>query len=124
MLDRRLAPPDQFGQGIYKLLRLFIDWFPSADCAQEPEFVLPHPDLDLQNILISPEGELRGIIDWDGVGAVPRCVGNERYLSQPNMVMVMVMAEPIVRLGALKTHRKNLLAIEPCIVPAIHGSSA
>ena len=63
MLDRRLAPPDRFGQGIYKLLRLFIDWFPSADSAQEPEFVLSHPDLDLQNILVSPEGELRGVID-------------------------------------------------------------
>lgn len=81
MLDRRLPPPDQFGHGIYKLLRLFIDWFPSVDYAQEPEFVLSHPDLDLQNILISPEGELRGVIDWDGVGTVPRCVGNERYPS-------------------------------------------
>ncbi|KAL9131999.1 MAG: hypothetical protein Q9217_000209 [Psora testacea] len=81
MLDRRLPPPDQFGQGIYKLLRLFIDWFPSADYAPEPEFVLSHPDLDIQNILVSPEGGLRGIIDWDGVGTVPRCVGNERYPS-------------------------------------------
>lgn len=81
MLDRRLPPPDQFGQGIYKLLRLFIDWFPSADYALESEFVLSHPDLDFQNVLVSPEGGLRGIIDWDGVGTVPRCVGNERYPS-------------------------------------------
>lgn len=43
--------PDQFGNGIYKLLRLFIDWFPSADHAQEPEFVLSHPDLDLQKYI-------------------------------------------------------------------------
>lgn len=81
MLDRRPAPDDRFGHGIYKLLRLFIDLFPSADYAQEPEFVMSHPDLDLQNILVSPEGELRGVIDWDGVGTVPRCVGNERYPS-------------------------------------------
>lgn len=81
MLDRRLPPPDQFGQGIYKLLRLFIDWFPSAENTLEPEFVLSHPDFDIQNILVSPEGELRGVIDWDGVGTVPRCVGNERYPS-------------------------------------------
>lgn len=27
------------------------------------------------------EGELWGVIDWDGVGTVPRCVGNERYFS-------------------------------------------
>lgn len=81
MLDRRPPPPDQFGRGIYKLLRLFIDWFPSADYAPEPEFVLSHPDFDIQNILVSPEGELQGIIDWDGVGTVPRCIGNERYPS-------------------------------------------
>ncbi len=81
MLNRRLPPPDQFGLGIYKLLRLFIDWFPYADYALEPEFVLSHPDLNIQNILVSPEGELRGIVDWDGVGTVPRCVGNERYPS-------------------------------------------
>lgn len=81
MLDRRLPPPDQFSQGIYRLLRLFIDWFPSADYALESEFVLSHPDLDIQNILVSPEGGLRGVIDWDGIGTVPRCVGNERYPS-------------------------------------------
>lgn len=81
ILDRRLAPPDQFGQRIYKLLQLFIDWFPTADYTQEPEFVLSHPNLDMQNILVSPEGELRGVIDWDGVGTVSRSVGNERYLS-------------------------------------------
>lgn len=81
MLDRRLPPPDQFTQGVFKLLRLFIDWFLCTDCALESEFVLSHPDLDIQNILVSPEGELRGIIDWDGVGTVPRCIGNERYPS-------------------------------------------
>lgn len=70
MLDRRLPSHDQLGHGIYKLLRLFIDWFPSTDYAQEPEFVLSHPDLDLRNILVSPEGELRGVIDWDGVGTL------------------------------------------------------
>lgn len=53
----------------------------SADYAQEPGFVLSHPDLDLQNILVFREGELRGVIDWDEVGTLPRFVGNERYLS-------------------------------------------
>jgi len=28
---------------------------------------------------VSGEGELLGIIDWDGVAAVPRSLGNERY---------------------------------------------
>ena len=81
MLDRREPPPDKFSQGIYKLLRFFIDWFPYNDCAKEEEFVLSHPDLDIQNVLVSQEGRLCGLIDWDGVGTVPRCVGNERYPS-------------------------------------------
>jgi hypothetical protein len=33
----------------------------------------------MQNVIASKEGELRGLIDWDGVVALPRCIGNERY---------------------------------------------
>lgn len=42
-------------------------------------FVLVHPDFDIQNFIVSEEGELQGIIDWDGVTAEPRSLGNERY---------------------------------------------
>ncbi len=80
-LNQRSVPPDTYSQGIYKMLRLFIDWIPSSAGADGVEFVLTHPDFDIQNVLVSKEGNLRGLIDWDGVAAVPRCRGNERYPS-------------------------------------------
>lgn len=80
MLDRREPPPDEFGAGVYKLLRRFIDLlFPEA--GEGTEFVLSHPDLAIQNVIVSEDGSLLGLIDWDGVGTVPRCLGNEAYPS-------------------------------------------
>ncbi|KAI0474369.1 hypothetical protein F4859DRAFT_482890 [Xylaria cf. heliscus] len=38
-----------------------------------------HPDFDIQNFIVSEDGDLQGIIDWDGVAAVPRTIGNARY---------------------------------------------
>ncbi|KAI9827423.1 MAG: hypothetical protein M1819_006964 [Sarea resinae] len=81
MLDRRDAPPDEFSQGLYKLLRLFINWISESDPQDEHGFVLTHPDLDIQNVIVSEEGSIQGLIDWDGVSAVPRCIGNDRYPS-------------------------------------------
>jgi hypothetical protein len=44
--------------------------------ADGPEtFLLQHPDLDLQNILVDDDGNVSGILDWDECLAVPRCVG-------------------------------------------------
>ncbi|KAJ6045068.1 uncharacterized protein N7446_003270 [Penicillium canescens] len=42
-------------------------------------FVLAHPDFDIQNFIVSEEGQLQGIIDWDGVAAVPHTLDSERY---------------------------------------------
>ncbi|KAK4134200.1 hypothetical protein BT67DRAFT_442102 [Trichocladium antarcticum] len=42
-------------------------------------FAKTHPDFDIQNLLVSREGDLVGIIDWDGVGAWPKSLGNLRY---------------------------------------------
>ncbi|KAK4159555.1 kinase-like domain-containing protein [Cladorrhinum sp. PSN259] len=42
-------------------------------------FVLAVPDFDSQNIMVDDEGNLTGIIDWDLVQTVPRCVGYSRY---------------------------------------------
>lgn len=85
MLDRREPPPYNHDQGVYKLLRLFIDWlvpFFAPKISGSPRFVLSHPDLNFQNVLVSDEdGRLCGLIDWDGIAAVPRCIGNERYPS-------------------------------------------
>ena len=55
-----------------------IDWLPEPLDGRKP-FVLVHPDFDIQNFLVSEEGELQGIIDWDGVAAFPRILGNEAY---------------------------------------------
>ena len=80
-LDRRHVPEDKFSRGFHKLLQLFISWIPYTDHVNQPSFVLAHPDFDIQNFIVSPEGRLRGVIDWDGVGAIPDCLGNERYPS-------------------------------------------
>ncbi|KAL8864249.1 MAG: hypothetical protein Q9198_009993, partial [Flavoplaca austrocitrina] len=66
-------------QGQRNLLRLFIDWFFEATQQQSSDFVLAHPDFNLQNVLVGQDGSLRGLVDWDGVGALPRCVGCEEY---------------------------------------------
>ncbi|KAE8307742.1 hypothetical protein BDV41DRAFT_568800 [Aspergillus transmontanensis] len=78
LLDHRRQPDTSFEKGVLGLLRLFIDWI-SEPSDERGAFVLAHPDLDVQNVLVSQDGVLQAIIDWDGVGAVPRSVGNERY---------------------------------------------
>lgn len=65
--------------GTNAILKLFINWVPFEKNAEDSGFVLKHPDLDTQNILVSETGHLCGIIDWDGVAAVPRYIGCEQY---------------------------------------------
>jgi len=76
MLDRH---PEQssVSKGLEMLLRQLIGWIPEPD--EMDPFVLAHPDIDIQNFIVSENGDLRGLIDWDGVVAVPRTVGNKRY---------------------------------------------
>ena len=88
LLDRRKPPGHQHGEGLHKLLRLFIEWacsfYSSSEAGRSDDrpFVLSHPDFDIQNVLVSKEdGRLRGLIDWDGIAAVPRYLGNARYPS-------------------------------------------
>lgn len=38
-------------------------------------FVIRHPDLDLQNILVDEEGNVTAILDWHEAVTAPRCVG-------------------------------------------------
>ena len=73
MLDRRPSIPenDVYLKGIDVLLRTFIEWGYGGG-GRGPRFVLTHPDFDIQNILVAEDGTLRGLIDWDGVAAVPR----------------------------------------------------
>ncbi|SPO01769.1 uncharacterized protein DNG_04442 [Cephalotrichum gorgonifer] len=69
--------PSEFAKGVFMLLKLLISWLPTPEDGDQ--FDLTHPDFDLQNIIVSEEGELRGIIDWDNVAMVPRALGSERY---------------------------------------------
>ncbi|KAI1174237.1 hypothetical protein F4777DRAFT_393827 [Nemania sp. FL0916] len=76
MLDLH-ARENPFRKGCVALLRQLISWIPQL--GEPHQFVLAHPDFDIQNFIVSEEGELRGIIDWDGIGVVPRTIGNARY---------------------------------------------
>jgi len=44
-------------------------------------FVVAHPNLDAQNILVDYDGNITGIIDWDGVQTMPRGYGFSCYPS-------------------------------------------
>ncbi|KAI1189852.1 kinase-like domain-containing protein [Nemania serpens] len=81
LLDQRNPPPDNYSRGLYRLLQYFIDWLPELDEYRDGDFVLTHPDLDIQNILVTEEGKVCGIIDWEGVAVVPECLGNLCYPS-------------------------------------------
>ncbi|KAI0194640.1 hypothetical protein F4808DRAFT_453033 [Astrocystis sublimbata] len=73
-----LHPKDnEHHKGLTALIRQLISWIPEPD--ERDAFVLAHPDFDIQNFIVSEEGELRAIIDWDGIAAVPRSYGNESY---------------------------------------------
>ena len=70
---------DAYERGTDMCLRLFIKWAFAESRNHERPFVLTHPDLDVQNILVSEDGTITGLIDWDGVAAVPREVGCAQY---------------------------------------------
>jgi len=64
------------------LLREATFWLP-VHASETGDFrapaVLAHPDLDLQNILVDRHYNITGLIDWDGIRAVPRVLGNEAF---------------------------------------------
>ena len=70
---------DAYERGTEKCLRLFIEWAFADAQNHNRQFVLSHPDLDVQNILVADDGTITGLIDWDGVAAVPREVGCAQY---------------------------------------------
>ncbi|EPE08404.1 serine threonine protein kinase [Ophiostoma piceae UAMH 11346] len=79
-----LHPPTHpYQKGVHKLLRLLISWIPDTPSSEtvNDRFVLAHPDLNMQNIIVAEDGTLLGLIDWDNVSAVPRALGNECYPS-------------------------------------------
>lgn len=78
-LKREKPAASTFLLGQRRLLEFFVDCMTDFFTADDRSFVLTHPDFDIQNFLVSPQGRLVGIIDWDGVGAWPRSLGNLRY---------------------------------------------
>jgi Phosphotransferase enzyme family len=70
--------------GMDKLFDMMLDYIPRSvptrEAEIEPEsFVLAHPDFDSQNILVSENGSLTALVDWDDIQTVPHCIGNTRY---------------------------------------------
>ncbi|KAK3939014.1 hypothetical protein QBC46DRAFT_438663 [Diplogelasinospora grovesii] len=78
-LNRQKLDSSEFLLGQRRLLQFFVDCIDDLFAADAHSFVLTHPDFDLQNFLVSPQGDLVSILDWDGVGAWPRSLGNLRY---------------------------------------------
>ena len=66
-------------RGLHESLRLFTQWTLEPVSGGPLPFVLGHRDFDLQNILVREDGTLCGILDWDGVSAVPHTVGCLKY---------------------------------------------
>lgn len=77
MIKGHRPPIERFGIGINRMLALFIEWLP--EYYVKAPFGLAHPDYDLQNVLVEEDGTVCGLIDWDGVAAVPRSIGCESY---------------------------------------------
>ncbi|KAI9804891.1 MAG: hypothetical protein M1826_004847 [Phylliscum demangeonii] len=81
LLNRRQGswPPCGFSE----LLRLMIDSIPPSRISpmshSRESFVLSHPDYDSQNFLAREDGTLTGILDWDNVHTLPRCIGYDRF---------------------------------------------
>ena len=78
------TPQDKFSIGLHQLLRMMIRCLPPSVASEETDresFVLAHPDLDSQNLLVSEDGTVTALIDWDNVHTVPRCIGYSRYPS-------------------------------------------
>ncbi|KAI0544836.1 hypothetical protein F4679DRAFT_600305 [Xylaria curta] len=64
-----------FQKGLVALLRQLISWIWIPEPSGTDRFVLAHPDFDIQNFIVSEDGDLRGIVDWDGVAAISRTIG-------------------------------------------------
>lgn len=61
---------------------MLLGWIPEPELRDGYKpFVLAHPDLGIQNVLVAEDGTLQGIIDWDGICSVPRSIGNQRFPS-------------------------------------------
>jgi hypothetical protein len=82
LLNMQKSPQDLFSKGIRELLKMMIQCIPRSLTKKASEletFVLAHPDFDSQNVVVSEDGTLTALIDWDNIHTVPRCIGYSRY---------------------------------------------
>lgn len=74
--DSQEAPDDSYGVGMHRLLAMMIENLPlSSPIEGKESFGLTHPDFSGQNFLVSEDGTLTAIIDWDNVQTAPDCIG-------------------------------------------------
>lgn len=76
------SPEAMEANGKFKILKMAIDSLPIPDSEDLNEdrqpiesFVLAPPDFDIQNILVDDDGNVTGLLDFDGVHTVPRFAG-------------------------------------------------
>ncbi|KAI4152401.1 MAG: hypothetical protein LQ340_002930 [Diploschistes diacapsis] len=72
-------PPAAWARGSRMMLRLMVEAIGSHQSDSEKRFVLSHPDLDVQNILIAEDGTVTAILDWDGSRIGPEELGYSKY---------------------------------------------
>ncbi|MCJ1329190.1 hypothetical protein MMC10_005868 [Thelotrema lepadinum] len=75
--------------GSKRLMEIIIDAIESIEQQEHPstetpgdgscQFVIRHPDFALQNVLVSEDGSLLGLLDWDGIQTVPKTFGFTAY---------------------------------------------
>ena len=79
-----------FAKGSVTLLGHLLDWLLELDAEggggggggeNSGVFTLAHIDLDVQNVLVGPDGSIEAVIDWEGAGAFPQAISNESYPS-------------------------------------------
>lgn len=61
------------------MVKFFFDCLADRDASEFDSFVVSHPDPNMKNFIVSEEGELLGIVGWEGVSAWPVSFGNRRY---------------------------------------------
>lgn len=73
---------DFWAKGKMKMIKAMLSYMPCAD--DTDGFVLSLPDTENSNFLVDSQGNLTGIIDWDGALVLPACIG---YGSYPSFIM-------------------------------------
>ena len=88
LLSMHDTPEYEYAIGMRQLLRMMLQSIPPSFSTKIPQtesesFVLAYPDFASQNVLISENGTLTALLDWDDIQTVPRCIGYSRF---PNWI--------------------------------------